>query len=54
MNERKQRLLHVVEIFASVVRTIHLRRSFNAVIPAASLVMWRVIYGNLTDMAVLE
>jgi hypothetical protein len=54
MNERKQRLLSVVEILASVVRTIHLRRSFHTVSPAPALVMWRVIYGNLTDMAVLE
>ena len=54
MKERKQRLLSVVEILASVVRTIHLRRSFHTVSPAPALVMWRVIYGNLTDMAVLE
>ena len=54
MNERKQRLLSVVEVLASMVRTIQLRRTFNAVSPTPNLVMWRVIYGNLTDMAVLE
>jgi hypothetical protein len=54
MNERKQRLLSAVEIVASLVRTIQLRRTFSAVSPAPTLVMWRVIYGNLTDMAVLE
>ena len=54
MNERKQRLLSVVEVLASMVRTIQLRRTFSAVSPTPTLVMWRVIYGNLTDMAVLE
>ena len=54
MNGRKQRLLHVVEVLASVVRTIQLRRTFSVVSPTPTLVMWRVIYGNLTDMAVLE
>ena len=54
MNERKQRLLSVVEVLASMVRTIQLRRTFNAVSPTPNLVMWRVIYGNCTDMAVLE
>ena len=37
-----------------MVRTIQLRRTFSAVSPTPTLVMWRVIYGNLTDMAVLE
>ena len=53
MNERKQRLLSVVEVLASMVGTIQLRRTFNAVSPMPNL-MWRVIYGNSTDMAVLE
>ena len=54
MNERKQRLLSVVEVLTSMLRTIQLRRTFSAVSPTPTLVMWRVIYGNLTDMAVLE
>ena len=54
MNERKQRLLSVVEVLASVIRTIRLRRTFSVVSLTPTLVMWRVIYGNLTDMAVLE
>jgi hypothetical protein len=33
MNERKQRLLSVVEVLASMVRTIQLRRTFSAVSP---------------------
>ena len=53
MNERKQRLLSVVEVLASMVRTIQLRRTFSAVSPTPTLVMWRV-NRNLTDMAVLE
>lgn len=54
MNERKQHLLSVVEIIASLVRTIQLRRTLHSVSPKPHLVFWRVIYGNLTDMAVLE
>jgi hypothetical protein len=54
MNERKQHLLSAVEVIASLVRTIHLRRTLHAVSPTPSLVFWRVIYGNLTDTAVLE
>jgi hypothetical protein len=54
INARRQQLLSVVEILASLVRTVQLRRSFHAVSPAPTLVMWRIIYGNLTDMAVLE
>jgi hypothetical protein len=54
MDSRTQHLLSVVEILASLVKTIQLRRAFHAVSPAPALVMWRVIYGNLTDVAVLE
>jgi hypothetical protein len=54
MNARKQHLLSVVEIFASLVRTIQSRRSFHAVSPTPDLVMWCVIYGNLTEIAVSE
>jgi len=54
MSERKRSLLSAVEILASLVRTIYLRRTLHDVSPAPTLVMWRVIYGNLTDMAVLE
>ena len=54
MNDRKQSLLSIVEIIASLVRTIQLRRSFHAASPKPALVFWRVIYGNLTDAAVLE
>jgi hypothetical protein len=54
MSERKQHLLAVVEIIASLVRTIQLRRTLYSVSPKPSLVFWRVIYNNLTDMAVLE
>jgi hypothetical protein len=54
MNERKQHLLDVVEITVNLVRTIQLRRTLHSVSPKPSLVFWRVIYGNLTDMVVLE
>ena len=54
MNDRKQNLLSIVEIIASLIRTIQLRRTFHAVSPKPPLVFWRVIYGNLTDVAVLE
>jgi hypothetical protein len=54
MNSRKQDLLSAVEIIASLVRTIHLRRTLQSVSSNPRLTFWRVIYGNLTDMAVLE
>jgi hypothetical protein len=38
MNARKQRLLSVVEVLASMVRTIQLRRTFSAVSPTPTLV----------------
>ena len=36
------------------MRTIQLRRTLHAVWADPPLNFWRVIYGNLTDMAVLE
>ena len=54
MNERKQRLLSAVDVLASLVRTIQLRRTLHTVWAEPHLNFWRVIYGNLTDMAVLE
>jgi hypothetical protein len=54
MNDRRQRLLSAGEVLVSLVRTIQLRRTLHAVWADPPLNFWRVIYGNLTDMAVLE
>jgi hypothetical protein len=54
MSERKQRLLSTVEVIVSFVRTAHLQQVLHAVSPKPHLNFWRVIYGNLLDMAILE
>jgi hypothetical protein len=54
MNTRKQQLFDAVEVITSVVRTIHIRRTLHSVWAEPHLAFWRVIYGNLTDMAVLD
>jgi hypothetical protein len=54
MSDRRQRLLSAGEVLVGLVRTIQLRRTLHAVWAEPPLHFWRVIYGNLTDMAVLE
>jgi hypothetical protein len=54
MNDRRRSLTDAIEILANLVRTIHLRRTLSSVRADPHLNFWRVIYGNLTDMAVLE
>jgi hypothetical protein len=54
MTAGRQQLTDVVEILASLIRNIHLRRALHEVCPAPKLNFWRVIYGDLTDFAVLE
>jgi hypothetical protein len=43
-----------IKILASFVRTVHLKRVLHDVAPEPRLNFWRVIYGNFTDMAVIE
>jgi hypothetical protein len=54
MSDRRQRLFAAGEVLVSLVRTIQLRRTLHAVRADPHLNFWRVIYGNLTDMAVLK
>ena len=54
MNERKKSLLSAVEIIVSLIRTVQLKQTLDAVSREPALNFWRVIYGNLADMAVLE
>src|SRR5580700_12207216 len=54
MNDRRQSLTDAIEILVNLVRTVHLRRTLSFVRVDPHLNFWRVIYGNLTDMAVLE
>jgi hypothetical protein len=54
MSDRRQRLLAAGEVLVSLVRTIQVRRTLHVVWADPPLNFWRVIYGNLTDMAVLE
>jgi hypothetical protein len=53
MMDRK-RLSDAVEVLANLVRNIHLRRELSAVCAEPQLNFWRVIYCDLTDIAVLE
>src|SRR6266498_472607 len=52
--QRRELLNDVLEVIASLVRTIHIRRALHNVHPEPHLNFWRVIYGDLTDFAVLE
>ncbi len=56
MNEdnRRELLQDVLELIASLIRTIHVRRALRHVCPEPQLNFWRVICGDLTDFAVLE
>jgi hypothetical protein len=52
--ERKRAILVAKDILAAIVRNVHLRRELSKVSAEPALNFWRLIYGNLTDMAVLE
>jgi hypothetical protein len=43
-----------IDTLANVIRTIHLKRALTRVAPDPHLNFWRVVYGNLLDMAVIE
>ena len=43
-----------VHLFAAVVRNIHLKRVLHAVDPNPNLTFWRLIYGDLMDLAVID
>jgi hypothetical protein len=53
LSDRK-RLADAVEVLANLVRNIHLRRVLSTVCADPHLSFWRLIYGDLTDIVVLE
>jgi hypothetical protein len=53
MSDRK-RLSEVVNVLVNLVRNIQLRRQLSVVCADPQLAFWRLIYGDLTDIAVLE
>lgn len=50
----REALDHAVMVLAAVIRNIHLKRVLHAIDPAPRLNFWRLTYGNLLDMAVIE
>jgi hypothetical protein len=52
--DRKKALTDCVDLLANIVRVIYLRRTLHTICPEPPLNFWRIIYGNLTDIAVLE
>ena len=53
MSDRK-RLTEVVNVLVNLVRNIQLRRQLTAVSADPPLAFWRLIYGDLSDIVVLE
>jgi hypothetical protein len=52
--DRKQQLFDAVEVLVNLVRNIRLRRELQSACANPPLSFWRVIYDDLTDIAVLE
>jgi hypothetical protein len=53
MSDQK-RLSEVVNVLVNLVRNIQLRRQLSAVCADPPLAFWRLIYGDLSDIVVLE
>jgi hypothetical protein len=51
---RKQRLFGTVEVLVNLVRNIRLSRELHSACADPPLNFWRLIYGDLMDIAVLE
>jgi len=47
-------LIAVIEVLGNVVRSVQLKRVLTDVDPDPPLNFWRVLYGNLLDIAVLD
>ena len=47
-------LHEAIKLLAAFVRNVHLKRVLHDLAPEPRLNFWRVIYGNFTDMAVIE
>ena len=52
--EVRRSLGHVISVLASFIWDIHLKRALHAADGQPRLNFWRVIYGNLMDMAAIE
>lgn len=50
----KEQLTATVNIIASLIRSVHLKRVLSDFDPDPGLNFWRVMHGNLLDMAVLD
>ena len=50
----RKTLLDAADTLTNLVRNIHLRRELSAVRADPHLVFWRLIYGDLSDIVVLE
>ena len=53
-HDRQTQLSIAVEILTSLIRNISLKRALHEICPSPHLSFWRVMYGNLMDMAVLD
>jgi hypothetical protein len=49
-----EQLTDIVDILTSLVRSAHMKAVLHSIEPDPHLVFWRVIYGNLLDVVVLE
>jgi hypothetical protein len=52
--DRKDAMSAAVDLLATIVRNIRLRRELSKACPEPHLNFWRVIYGNCTDTAVQD
>jgi hypothetical protein len=50
----RKRMSDAAEVLTNLVRNIHLRRELSAICAVPRLGFWRLIYGYLSDIAVLE
>ena len=51
---RQAQLKDVIDVLVSMARNIQLKRAVTAADPDPTLNFWRVQYGNLLDVAVLD
>jgi hypothetical protein len=54
VSDHETRIESVIKVIAAFVWNLHLKRVLHGVDPDPRLNFWRVIYGNLFDMAVIE
>jgi len=52
--DRKEAMRAAVDLLATVVRNVRLRRELSKACPEPHLNFWRLIYGNCTDTAVQD